>query len=173
MWCWEGMVGIQESTKIRMCSVGCSGLCFACVWCVCVVLRGSLVCCRCDTGHVYCHRRVLGLGDPWVCGCRSQMIHLGWGSVWCVWGCGCVFCFHGNLWSGASSCSAFPMATLVEFIDSTKLRSMDNLFVQQSMSLKRFWELWVNLHLVHNETAPSTGGPASKIQPVCYNPDCP
>ena len=54
--------------------------------------------------------------------------------------------------------------------------------VQQSMSLRRFWELWSNLHLVDNETAPATGGPARKIQHLlesdiltdkflmCYNP---
>ena len=52
--------------------------------------------------------------------------------------------------------------------------------VQQSMSLRRFCELWANLHLVDNETAPTTGGPARKIHPlldiltyrllVCYNP---
>ena len=52
--------------------------------------------------------------------------------------------------------------------------------VQESMSCRRFWELWSNLHLVDNETAPATGGPARKIQPLldiltdrflmCYNP---
>ena len=35
------------------------------------------------------------------------------------------------------------------------------LAVQQSMSL---WELWSNLHLVDNETAPVTGGRIHKIQ---------
>ena len=34
--------------------------------------------------------------------------------------------------------------------------SMDSL--QQSMSLRRFWELWANLHLIDNETAPAAGG---------------
>ena len=62
--------------------------------------------------------------------------------------------------------------------------SMDSLLgvpaVQRSMSLRRFWELWSNLHLVDNETAPASGGPARKIQPLldiltdkflmCYNP---
>ena len=42
--------------------------------------------------------------------------------------------------------------------------SMDSLLgvtaVQQSMSLRRLWQLWSNLHLVDNETAPATGGPA-------------
>ena len=62
--------------------------------------------------------------------------------------------------------------------------SMDSLLgvsaVQESMSLRRFWELWANLYLVDNETAPATGGPACKIQPLldiltdrflmCYDP---
>ena len=61
---------------------------------------------------------------------------------------------------------------------------MDNLLgvpvVQQSMSLRRFWELWSNLHLVDKETAPATGGSAHKIQLLldiltdrflmCYDP---
>ena len=53
--------------------------------------------------------------------------------------------------------------------------------MQLSMFLRRFWELWSNLHSVDDEIAPPTGGPAHKIQPLldniltdrflmCYNP---
>ena len=34
------------------------------------------------------------------------------------------------------------------------------------MSLKRFWALWSNLHLVDNDAVPSSGGVSRKIKPL-------
>ena len=52
--------------------------------------------------------------------------------------------------------------------------------VQQAMSMRRFWNLWANLHLVDNQTTPASGGPSRKIKPLldilsdrflkCYSP---
>ena len=52
--------------------------------------------------------------------------------------------------------------------------------VQQAMSMRLFWNLWANLHLVDNQTTPASGSPSRKIKPLldilsdrflkCYSP---